>query len=72
MTNIGTVDRGVRVLVGLVLIALSFLPPSAPVLAGLGPWRWALVALGGVLIATAAMRFCPAYTLLGVNTGARQ
>jgi hypothetical protein len=72
MTNIGTIDRGAGFLVGLVLIALSFLPPSAAVFAGLGLWRWVLAAVGVVMIATAAMRFCPAYTLLGVNTCARK
>ena len=68
MTNMGAIDRGARFLVGLALIALSFLPPSAPVLAGAGPWRWVLAAVGVVMLATAAMRFCPAYRLLGVTT----
>ncbi len=68
MTNVGSIDRAARFLAGLVLIALSFLPPSAPLLAGLGAWRWVVVAVGVVMLATAAMRFCPAYTLLGVNT----
>lgn len=72
MTNIGTIDRSARFVVGIVLIALSLLPPSAPVLAGLGVWRWAIAVAGLVMIGTAAMRFCPAYTLLGVNTCARQ
>lgn len=71
MANIGSIDRGARFLAGIMLIALSFLPPSMPVLAGLGAWRWALVAAGAMMVGTAAMRFCPAYTLLGVNTCAR-
>lgn len=72
MTNLGSIDRGARFLAGLVLIALSFLPPSAPALAGLGFWRWVIAAAGAVMIATAAMRFCPAYALLGVNTCPRK
>jgi hypothetical protein len=72
MTNVGTIDRGVRFLAGLVLIALSFLPPSTPVFAGLGVWRWVFAAAGVVMLATAALRFCPAYTLLGVNTCPRK
>jgi len=71
MTNIGSIDRIVRAIAGLVLIALSFLPPSAPVLAALGGWRWLVAAIGVVMLATAAMRFCPAYTVLGVNTCSR-
>lgn len=72
MTNVGTIDRGARFILGLLLIALSFLPPSAPVFAGLGLWRWVLAAVGVVMIATAAMRVCPAYTLLGISTCARR
>jgi hypothetical protein len=72
MTNVGSIDRGVRFLAGLVLIALSFLPPSAPVLASLGTWRWAFAAVGVVMLATAALRFCPAYTLLGMSTCPRK
>lgn len=72
MTNVGSIDRGVRLLVGLLLIALSFLPPSLPVFAGLGFWRWVLAAVGVVMIAVAAMRFCPAYALIGMNTCGRR
>lgn len=72
MTNVGTIDRGARFIAGLVLIALSLLPPSAPVLAGLGSWRWGIAAIGAVMILTAAIRFCPAYTLLGANTCERR
>lgn len=72
MTNMGTFDRSARFIVGLVLIALSLLPPSVPVFAGLGGWRWILVVIGVAMIATATIRFCPAYTLLGVNTCERE
>lgn len=72
MTNVGTIDRGARLIVGLVAIALSLLPLSAPVLAGLGSWRWGVAGIGAIMILTAAIRFCPAYTLLGMNTCARK
>jgi len=68
MANVGTVDRGARFIAGLVLLVLALLPPAAPILADLGSWRWAVAAIGAVMIATAAIRFCPAYTLLGMNT----
>jgi hypothetical protein len=56
-TNAGTIDRALRVLAGLVLIALA-------VTGTIGVWGW----IGLVLVATGAIGFCPAYTLLGVNT----
>ncbi len=55
--NVGTVDRVLRVLAGLVLIAL----------AATGTVGW-LGWLGVVPLATGLFRFCPAYTLLGINT----
>ena len=59
--NIGSIDRTVRAVVGLALIAA--------VLFGLiGPWGW----IGVVLLATALFRFCPAYLPFGINTCANQ
>ena len=55
--NVGTVDRVLRVLAGLVLIALA-------ATGTVGWWGW----LGVVPLATGLFRFCPAYTLLGINT----
>ncbi|MCU0869925.1 MAG: DUF2892 domain-containing protein [Burkholderiales bacterium] len=59
--NVGTVDRGLRIAGGLALIALA-------ATGTLGAWAW----IGVVPLATGIFRFCPAYTLLGMNTcGAR-
>lgn len=55
--NVGTIDRALRVVVGLVLIALVFVGPQTP-------WGW----IGLVPLLTAAVGFCPAYTLLGIKT----
>ncbi len=55
--NVGTPDRVLRVVIGLVLIALA-------ATGTVGWWGW----LGVVLLATGLFRFCPAYALLGVNT----
>ncbi|WP_421881034.1 YgaP family membrane protein [Methylibium sp.] len=55
--NVGTLDRGVRIVVGVALIA-------ATVAGAIGPWGW----LGVVPIATGLFRFCPAYLPLGLNT----
>jgi hypothetical protein len=59
--NIGTIDRTARIVVGLVLLSLIFIGPQT--------W-WGLI--GVVPLATAFMRSCPAYTLLGVNTCAKK
>lgn len=56
-TNVGTIDRVLRIIVGLALISLVFVGPMTP-------WGW----IGVVPLATAFIGFCPAYTLLGINT----
>ncbi len=68
VTNIGTADRLLRFAAGLLLIALCLLPPSTPILGGLGTWTWAALGAGAILIATASIRFCPAYRLIGITT----
>ena len=55
--NIGSVDRVIRVLLGLGLLSLVFVGPKT---------MWGLI---GILpLATAWMSFCPLYRLLGVST----
>lgn len=71
MANVGSVDRILRAAAGILLIVLCLVPPGDPVLLGLGLWRWAVAALGAILLFTAAARFCPAYRLIGVNTCSR-
>ena len=55
--NVGTIDRVLRIVAGLVLIALA-------ATGTVGWWGW----LGVVPLAAGLFRFCPAYTLLGINT----
>jgi hypothetical protein len=55
--NVGGIDRILRVVAGLGLVAWAALL-GGPV------WAW----IGIVPIATGAMGFCPAYPLLGMNT----
>jgi hypothetical protein len=55
--NEGTIDRALRVLVGLALIAIVFVGPKTP-------WGW----VGVVPLLTGLIGFCPAYTLIGLNT----
>lgn len=68
MANVGRVDRTIRIVLGAALLIAPFLPPLAGALAGLGTWKFALAAIGAVMLGTAQFRFCPAYTLLGINT----
>jgi len=60
-TNVGTVDRIVRVVIGLVLIALA---------AGGATGAWAYI--GIVPLATGLVSFCPAYRLFGFDTCPRK
>lgn len=71
MVNVGSADRAVRALVGIVLLAVPFVPLAAAALAGLGAGIWVLPVVGAVLLLTALFRVCPAYTLLGIRTCTR-
>lgn len=64
--NIGTIDRILRLLVGLALVAIPFLVDPATF--GAPAVRYAVIAVGAVLILTAAVRFCPLYRLVGMRT----
>lgn len=55
--NVGSADRILRIVAGLVLIALA-------ATGTVGWWGW----LGVIPLATGLFRVCPAYGLLGVNT----
>jgi hypothetical protein len=56
-TNTGTLDRGLRIAVGIALIALAATDT-------VGAWGW----IGVVPLATGLMGWCPAYTLFGIKT----
>lgn len=57
--NVGTADRVIRIIVGIALLAFAALDQ--------GEWRWVGL-IGIVPIATALMRFCPLYSVLGMRT----
>jgi len=56
-TNEGTLDRILRVIVGLAILSLAFVGPQTP---------WAY--LGLVPLLTGIVGFCPAYAIFGVRT----
>jgi hypothetical protein len=55
-TNVGNVDKVVRIIAGLAIIGW-----------GVAASNW-LGAIGIIPLATALLGFCPAYSLIGVNT----
>ena len=57
--NVGTTDRVIRAVLGLVLLSLLFVAEGAA--------RW-LGLVGVVLLLTAAFSSCPAYSLFGLRT----
>ena len=56
-TNVGTIDRVVRVVVGLSLIGLA-------AAGSIGPWGY----IGVLPLLTGIIRICPAYTVFGFDT----
>lgn len=68
MQNVGSFDRLLRFVAGALLLASAFVQPMAGWVAQWGNWKYALTAVGCVMIATALFRFCPAYSLLGIRT----
>jgi hypothetical protein len=56
-TNVGGIDRVLRIVIGLALIALTLT-------GAIGAWGW----IGLVPLATAALGFCPLYTVLGFSS----
>ncbi|NOZ93691.1 MAG: DUF2892 domain-containing protein [Acidobacteria bacterium] len=57
--NVGTADRVIRILMGIILLGLIFVLDS--------PARW-IGLIGIIPLMTALMGWCPLYTLLGVRT----
>jgi hypothetical protein len=61
-TNMGIIDRVVRIMVALVIIGLYF----ANVITG--TLAIVLLVLAAVFILTSQIRFCPLYLPFGINT----
>ena len=57
MRNVGSVDRVIRLILGLGLISLVFVGPQTP-------WGW----LGVILLVTALVGWCPLHKLMGIRT----
>ena len=57
-SNVGGVDKLARIAIGVLLIVLALTGT-------IGVWGW----VGVLPLATGLFNFCPAYRLLGINTG---
>jgi hypothetical protein len=60
--NESTIDRVIRVIAGLALVALAL----AGVVAA--PWTYALWAVAAILLVTGAVGFCPLYAIFRFGT----
>lgn len=58
MKNVGGIDKILRIIAGIALIASVFLVPA------MSPWGW----IGVVPLLTGLFNFCPLYPLIGLNT----
>ncbi|PPK96661.1 Protein of unknown function (DUF2892) [Nonlabens xylanidelens] len=60
--NLGTIDRIIRILFAVVVSILFFTNVVTGTLGVI------LLIVGGVLLATSFMNFCPLYAVLGINS----
>lgn len=60
--NVGNIDKTIRLVAGIVLVAFGVL--------GLGASALGITAMvvGAVLIATGVMNFCPAFKMFGISS----
>lgn len=61
-TNMGTLDRIIRIVVAVVFTIL-FITQTVTGAAGI-----AMILAGGIFMATSFLGFCPLYTLFGINS----
>lgn len=66
IANIGTPDRILRIVIGLALGVWFFMDQGA------GTWHWLKLIVAVVLIGTAAINFCPIYSIFGLSTKTKQ
>lgn len=64
--NMGTTDKFVRVLIGILIAVLYYLDIIS------GMTAIIILAFGIILLITSLINFCPLYTLFGINTCKRK
>jgi hypothetical protein len=60
--NVGKIDRVVRIILGIVLIAVFALNMVA------APWSYLVVLIGLIALVTGAVGTCPLYSVIGFTT----
>jgi len=65
LVNIGRTDRTLRFLLAVILLAIGFL--ENPIISG-GTARTIIGVFAFIPLLTAIFRYCPLYSLIGVNT----
>lgn len=60
--NVGSTDRVIRLIIGIVLLVLAFTVVNGSV------WEWIFIGVGALAIFTALTRFCALYPLFKINT----
>jgi hypothetical protein len=63
-TNMGTFDRGLRLVVAVALVYAAFGTATAAA----GVLHWAALAVAAVFALTALVGTCPLYSILGIKT----
>lgn len=67
MTNMGNIDRGLRLLVAAVLAYVALATDTL----GSGVLFWLALVVAAVFVVTSLIGNCPLYTILGVRTCAK-
>ncbi len=65
-TNVGTLDRALRAILGLVLLYLAF--ASGLPLFDSALFKYGAAVIGIVMLVVAAVRICPLYSIIGIKT----
>ena len=63
--NVGGADRIIRLILGIILLALGIWYFG-------GVWQWVSGIVGVILLLTSVVSFCPLYRLIRVNTAKRK
>ena len=64
--NVGGADRAIRMVIGAALLALALLHVVTGTLA------MAAYLVGAIAVVTGLVRYCPAWSLFGINTSSAQ
>lgn len=61
-SNVGNTDKIIRIAAAIIFAVLYFTGMAT------GTFGTVLLVLGGILLATSAISFCPIYAIVGLNT----